>query len=65
MTRDEQRAAPVAHLSVGAGVALAGLGTQSGRDRADTALEVAGLVPVAATDDAATEALARHVFFDA
>ena len=67
LTRDEQRAALVAHLKDGAvaGVPLADLGTQGGRDRAYTALEAAGLVPVAATDDEATAALVAHVFFDA
>ena len=58
----EGRAALVAHIENGtvAGVPLADLADQTARDRAYTALESAGLVPQAATDDEATAALAAH-----
>ena len=43
---------------------LADLNTQAARDRAYTALEAAGTVPHAATDDEAAAALAAHHFYD-
>jgi urea transport system permease protein len=66
MTLADQRAALVANLSDGevAGVPLADLATQAGRDRAYTALESAGTVPQAATDDEAAAALAAHRFYE-
>jgi urea transport system permease protein len=65
LTPEAQRAALVANLENGlvGGVALAEMNTQGGRDRAYTALEVAGTVPVAATDDEAAAALAAHRFY--
>jgi urea transport system permease protein len=67
LTLEEQRAALVANIvdgSVG-GIPVAELDDQSARDRAYTALEEAGTVPTAATNDEATAALATHRFFDA
>ena len=63
---DAQRAALVANLANGmvGGVTLADLNTQAARDRAYTALEVAGTVPQAATDTEAKAALAAHRFYD-
>lgn len=63
---EAQRAALEAHLKDGmvGGVALADLNLQSARDRAYTALELAGTVPTAATDDEAKAALAAHRFYD-
>lgn len=66
LTLEEQHAALVANIvdgSVG-GVAVAELNTQAARDRAYTALEAAGTVPTAATDDEAKAALAAHRFFE-
>jgi urea transport system permease protein len=66
LTLDVQRAALIANLNDGmtGGVALADLNSQAARDRAYTALETAGTVPVAAIDDEAAAALAAHRFFD-
>jgi urea transport system permease protein len=66
LTLADQRAALVANLSGGAvaGVPLADLATQAGRDRAYTALEAAGTVPQAATDGEARAALAAHRFYE-
>ncbi|WP_022703558.1 urea ABC transporter permease subunit UrtB [Pseudorhodobacter ferrugineus] len=66
LTLADQRAALIANLENGAvgGVALAVLNTQAARDRAYTALEVAGKVPLATTEDEVTSALANHRFFD-
>ncbi len=66
LTLEEQRAALVANVvdgSVG-GIPVAELNTQEARDRAYTALEVAGTVPTAATDDEVAAALATHRFFE-
>jgi urea transport system permease protein len=66
LTLEDQRAALLANIvdgSVG-GIPVADLTTQAARDRAYTALEVSGAVPVAATDDEATAALASHRFFE-
>ncbi len=66
LTLGAQREALLANMVNGVvgGVALADLDTQVARDRAYTALEVAGAVPVAATDDEAAAALAAHSFYD-
>lgn len=66
LTPEAQRAALVANMVDGkvGGVALADLNTQAARDRAYTALEAAGSVPQAATDDEAASALAAHSFYD-
>ena len=66
LTPDAQRSALIANLKDGmvGGVALADLNQQAARDRAYTALEVAGAVPTAATDDEARAALAAHRFYD-
>jgi urea transport system permease protein len=66
LTLEEQRAALVANIvgdTVG-GVPVAELDSQPARDRAYTALEVAGTVPTAATDDEVTAALAAHSFYE-
>jgi urea transport system permease protein len=67
LTLEEQRAALVANIVDGkiGGIPVAELDTQAARDRAYTALEMAGTVPTAATNDEATAALASHHFFDA
>jgi urea transport system permease protein len=67
LTLEGQRAALLANIASGAvgGIAVTELGTQAARDRAYTALEAAGTVPTAATDDEARAALAAHRFFDA
>ncbi|MBL8563004.1 MAG: urea ABC transporter permease subunit UrtB, partial [Gemmobacter sp.] len=66
LTLAAQKEALAAHLKDGAvaGVPLADLATQAGRDRAYEALEQAGAVPAAATDAEVAAALQRHVFFD-
>jgi urea transport system permease protein len=66
LTLEEQRAALVANVvdgSVGS-IPVAELNTQAARDRAYTALEVAGTVPTAATEGEVAAALAAHRFFD-
>ncbi|OYX23702.1 MAG: urea ABC transporter permease subunit UrtB [Rhodobacterales bacterium 32-66-7] len=66
LTLEDQRTALVANIvndTVG-GVPVAELDTQAARDRAYTALERAGTVPTAATDDEAKAALAMHGFFE-
>ncbi|WP_431298117.1 urea ABC transporter permease subunit UrtB [Tabrizicola sp. BL-A-41-H6] len=67
LTLEDQRAALVANIADGAvgGIPVAEMASQTARDRAYTALEAAGTVPTAATDDEATAALAAHRFFDA
>ena len=62
----EQKAALVAHVIGGtvAGFPLADLSSQQTRDRAYTALEAAGSVPLAATSDEVTAAVAAHRFVD-
>ena len=66
LTLEDQRAALLANIADGSvgGVPVAELNSQAARDRAYTALEVAGIVPVAATDDEASAALASHRFFE-
>jgi urea transport system permease protein len=66
LTLEEQRAALQANIvddAVG-GVPLADLATQEARNRAYTALEVAGTVPTAATDDEVAAALAAHSIYE-
>jgi urea transport system permease protein len=67
LTLEEQRAALVANIVDGkvGGIPVAELDDQAARDRAYTALETAGTVPTAATNDEATAALAAHQFFEA
>jgi urea transport system permease protein len=66
LTLEDQRAALVANIVDGkvGGLGVADLNTQVARDRAYTALETAGTVPTAATNDEATAALAAHQFYD-
>jgi urea transport system permease protein len=66
LTLDAQCAALVANLKDGmmGGVAVADLNTQTARNRAYSALEVAGTVPHAATDDEARAAVAAHRFYE-
>lgn len=66
LTAEDQRNALVAHVAEGrvGGIAVAELDSKAARDRAYTALEAAGSVPPAATDDEAKAALATHRFFD-
>ncbi|HEX9858593.1 MAG TPA: urea ABC transporter permease subunit UrtB [Paracoccaceae bacterium] len=62
----DQRAALIANIEAGAvaGVQLTDLSSQSARDRAYTALEQAGRVPLAATEDEVAAALQAHRFYD-
>ena len=66
LTLEVQRAALVANIVDGTvgGIPVAALNTQAARDRVYTALETAGTVPTAATDDEAAAALARHRFYE-
>jgi urea transport system permease protein len=66
LTLEEQRVALLANLQSGlvGGVPVAELDTQAARDRAYTALEASGEVPVAATDDEAKAALAAAKFYE-
>ncbi len=66
LTPEEQRAALVANIVDGkvGGIPVAELDDQTARDRAYTALELAGTVPTAATNDEATAALAAHKFYE-
>ncbi len=66
LTREAQKTALGAHVVDGAvgGVPLADLATQPARDRAYTALEVAGTVPTAATENEVAAAIAAHGFYD-
>ncbi|MES2916958.1 MAG: urea ABC transporter permease subunit UrtB [Pseudomonadota bacterium] len=66
LTLEEQRAALVANIVDGkvGGLPVAELNTQAARDRSYTALESAGTVPTAATNDEATAALAAHKFYE-
>ncbi|MFM2356832.1 MAG: urea transporter permease subunit UrtB, partial [Pseudomonadota bacterium] len=66
LTAEDQREALLTNIvdgSVG-GVAVADVARQDARDRAYTALEASGAVPVAATDDEAAAALAAHGFYE-
>jgi urea transport system permease protein len=66
LTLEAQRAALLANTVDGkvGGFSVADLNTQTARDRAYTALETAGTVPVAATDAEAQAALAAHKFYE-
>jgi urea transport system permease protein len=66
LSPEAQKAALGANITDGAvgGIPLADLSDPTARDRAYTALEVAGTVPVAATSDEVTAALAAHKFYD-
>lgn len=66
LTPDSQRAALLANLVDGTvgGIALADLDNQANRDAAYTALEVAGAVPAAATDDEVSSAVTAYSFYD-
>ncbi|MGL4235806.1 urea ABC transporter permease subunit UrtB [Tabrizicola sp.] len=66
LTLEAQRAALVANIVDGkvGGIPVAELDTQAARDRAYTALEAAGTVPVAATDAEVAAALAAHGFYE-
>ncbi len=66
LTRAELRAALEAHVVEGSvgGVALAELADPARRDAAYTALEAAGTVPAAATDDEVAAAVAAHRYAD-
>lgn len=66
LTAAEQKAALVANIVGGtvAGFPVADLADPQTRDRAYTALEVAGTVPLAATSDEVTAAVATHRFAD-
>ncbi len=66
LTLEQQRAALVANIQNGkvGGIPVADLNTQAARDHAYTALETAGTVPTAATNDEAIAALAAHRFFE-
>jgi urea transport system permease protein len=66
LTLEEQRTALLANVVDGAvgGIPLGDLGSQAARDRAYTALEVAGTVPTAATDDEVRAALNAHSFHE-
>jgi urea transport system permease protein len=66
LTLEDQRSALAANILDGTvgGIPLAELDNQPARDRAYTALEAAGTVPVAATDDEAAAALAAHGFYE-
>ena len=63
---EDARTALIANLQDGVvgGIAVADLNTQSARDRAYTALEAAGTMPPAATDDEAKAALSAHRFYE-
>ena len=66
LTRADLRAALQANLQDGqvGGYALEELGTPAARDAAYTALEQAGIVPAAATDDEVIALVAEHSFAD-
>ncbi len=66
LTREDQRAALLANTADGAsgGVPVAELNSEDARNRAYTALEVAGTVPFAATDDEVAAAVVAHQFYD-
>ncbi|MFN4170978.1 MAG: urea ABC transporter permease subunit UrtB [Pseudorhodobacter sp.] len=66
LTVAEQRAALIANSSSGivGGVPVHQLDSQAARDRAYTALEEAGLVPVAATSDEIAATVGQYRYFD-
>ncbi|WP_225026773.1 urea ABC transporter permease subunit UrtB [Xinfangfangia pollutisoli] len=63
---EDQKTALAAHIAEGkvGGVPVADLSSQAARDRAYTALEQAGTVPTAATDDEVTAALAANPVYE-
>ncbi|HEY0276052.1 MAG TPA: urea ABC transporter permease subunit UrtB [Paenirhodobacter sp.] len=66
LSRSDQRAALEAHIAGGmvGGLPVASLDNPANRDRAYTALEAAGSVPAAATDDEVATAVAAHRYAD-
>ncbi|WP_445942047.1 urea ABC transporter permease subunit UrtB [Pseudotabrizicola sp. L79] len=66
LTRAELKAALVANIVQDqvAGIPVAQLNTPAARDRAYSALEAAGTVPLAATDDEVSAAVAAHDFYE-
>lgn len=66
LTLEDQRVALIANIADGkvVGVPVADLNSQAARDLVYTALEEAGKVPTAATDDEARAALASHGFYE-
>jgi len=66
LSRADLRSALEAHIENGSvgGFAVADLGTPANRDAAYTALEQAGIVPAAATDDEVAAAVAAHGYAD-
>ena len=66
ITHEDQVKALADHIDGGAvaGIPVAQLADQAMRDRAYTALETAGQVPPAATDDEVTAAIAAHRFYE-
>lgn len=66
LSHEDQKKALAANIVDGqvGGVSVADLTQQSARDRAYTALEAAGAVPLAATDDEVTATIAAHQFYD-
>ncbi len=66
LSHEDQRAALAANIVDGkvGDVPVADLASQTARDRAYTALEQAGTVPPAATDDEVAAAVAAHSYYD-
>ena len=66
ISHEDQKKDLAAHIENGlvAGIPLAQLSDQATRDRAYTALETAGQVPAAATDDEVAAAVASHQFYE-
>ncbi|MBN2629699.1 MAG: urea ABC transporter permease subunit UrtB [Rhodobacteraceae bacterium] len=66
LSRADLKAALVANIVDGrvAGTPVADLNTQAARNAAYTALEAAGIVPLAATDEEVTQASASHRFVE-
>ena len=66
LSPEAQKAALVANIKDGAvgGVPLSELGSEAARDRAYSALEASGAVPVAATSNEVAAAVAAHRYFD-
>ena len=66
ITHEDQEKALAAHIQSGsvAGFPLSDLAQQINRDRAYTALEIAGQVPPAATDDEVAAAITAHRFYE-
>ncbi len=66
LTRDERRTALIANIRDGAvgGIPVADLNTEAARSAAYEALEAAGAVPPAATDEEVAAALEAHSFYE-